>query len=159
MKNRTTKKTALGKVFAFILAVLAISIIVSACNNIDMSTNSEFDTSMHGGVGRETTSTNDESAKETLGEKNARKSAEAYVKMMGFSYSGLIAQLEYEGYSNDEATYGADNCGADWYAEATESAENYLDVMGMSRSELYAQLEYEGFTDDQIEHALTEVGY
>jgi hypothetical protein len=99
------------------------------------------------------------SVKETLAEKNARKSAEMYIKTVPLSYSGLISQLEFDGYSKEEATYGADQCGADWFAEATECAQNYLDTMGMSRTELYNQLEYEGFTDEQIEHALEEVGY
>lgn len=75
---------------------------------------------------------------------------------MAFSYEGLIEQLEYEGYSNSEAKYAADNCGADWYEQAVKCAENYLDVMSFSRSELIDQLEYEGFTHDQAVHGVNE---
>ena len=68
---------------------------------------------------------------------------------MAFSYSGLIEQLEYEGYSTEEATYAVDNCGADWKEQAAKKAEEYLNSMSFSKSGLIEQLEYEGFTHDQ----------
>lgn len=37
---------------------------------------------------------------------------------MPFSYDGLISQLQYEGFSYEQATYGVDNCGADWNSQA-----------------------------------------
>lgn len=83
------------------------------------------------------------------GKRNALKSAKNYISVMPFSYSGLVEQLEYEGYSNSEATYAADNCGADWYEQAVKSAKQYLEVMAFSRSGLIDQLEYEGYTYDQ----------
>lgn len=83
------------------------------------------------------------------GERNALRSAKDYLAVMPFSYSGLIDQLEYEGYSNSEAAYAADNCGADWYEQAVKSAKQYLEVMAFSRSGLIDQLEYEGYTHDQ----------
>lgn len=85
----------------------------------------------------------------TSGEKNALGSAKAYLRVMAFSRSGLIKQLEYEGYTSAEAQYGADHCGADWYEQAVLSARAYLKVMSFSRSKLIDQLEYEGFTHDQ----------
>lgn len=83
------------------------------------------------------------------GKRNALRSAKDYLAVMPFSYSGLVEQLEYEGYSNSEATYAADNCGADWYEQAVKSAKQYLEVMAFSRSGLIDQLEYEGYTHDQ----------
>lgn len=65
---------------------------------------------------------------------------------MAFSYSGLIDQLEFEGYSTDEATYAADNCGANWKEQAVLAAMQYLDTMDFSKDGLIDQLEYEGFT-------------
>ena len=50
--------------------------------------------------------------------KNALKSADSYLRYSAFSHDGLINQLEYEGYSTEEATYAADNCGADWDEQA-----------------------------------------
>lgn len=83
------------------------------------------------------------------GEKNALRAAENYLSVMPFSYTGLIEQLEFEGYSHSEAVYAADNCGADWYEQAVKAAKNYLEIMAFSRTRLIEQLEYEGYTHDQ----------
>lgn len=82
----------------------------------------------------------------TVGEANALKSAKEYLRVMPFSYSGLIDQLEYEGYTTAEATYAVDNCGANWNEQALESAKDYLSVSAFSYTGLIDQLEYEGFT-------------
>lgn len=95
----------------------------------------------------------------TLGQKNALKSAKDYIKTMPFSYTGLIKQLKYEGYSNEEATYGADNCEANWNEQAAKSARDYINTMSFSRSGLIKQLKYEGFTNEQAEYGATLVGY
>ena len=50
----------------------------------------------------------------STGKRNALSTAKDYLSYMPFSRQGLIDQLIFEGYTNDEATYGADNCGADW---------------------------------------------
>lgn len=44
----------------------------------------------------------------TIGERNALRVGEDYLNTMGFSYEGLIEQLEYEGFSHDEAVYACD---------------------------------------------------
>ena len=90
----------------------------------------------------------------TSGMRNALKSAESYLSVMPFSYSGLVEQLEYEGYSHAEAAYAADNCGADWYAQAVKTAKQYLEIMSFSRSGLIDQLEYEGYTHDQAAYGV-----
>ena len=87
------------------------------------------------------------------------KEAESYLDVMAFSYSGLKEQLEYEGYTSDQATYGADNCGADWNEQAVKCAKSYLDSMSFSRDELISQLEYEGFTRAQAEYGAAKNGY
>jgi Host cell surface-exposed lipoprotein len=48
---------------------------------------------------------------ETVGQENARQSAEDYLAYSAFSRQGLIAQLEYEGYSTKDATYGVNQTG------------------------------------------------
>lgn len=95
----------------------------------------------------------------TTGQKNALQSAKQYLEISSFSRSGLIKQLEYEGYSNDEATYAVDHCGADWYEQAANSAKSYLDLMPFSRQELIDQLIYEGFDESQAEYGVSQNGY
>lgn len=95
----------------------------------------------------------------TMGEKNALAKAQSYLKYSSFSYSGLVDQLEYEGFSNQEAVYGASNVGADWNEQAALKAESYLKYSSFSRQGLIEQLEYEGFTHEQAVHGVTAVGY
>ena len=95
----------------------------------------------------------------TMGEKNALGSAKNYLDFTSFSYSGLIEQLEFEGYSAEEAAYAADNCGADWNEQAAKSAEDYLDFMSFSRQGLIDQLVFDGFTQEQAEYGVGAVGY
>lgn len=85
----------------------------------------------------------------TTGQKNALDSAKSYLKYSAFSYDGLVKQLEYEKYSNEDAVYAADNCGADWDEQALKSAKSYLEYSAFSYKGLIEQLEYEGFTNEQ----------
>lgn len=98
-------------------------------------------------------------ASETMGQRNARAKAKSYLEITAFSYSGLITQLEFEGFSTEESTYAADNCGADWNEQAAKKAENYLSINSFSRSGLIEQLEFEGFSSDQAEYGVKAVGY
>lgn len=94
----------------------------------------------------------------TLGEKNALRSAMSYLRHTAFSREGLIEQLEFEGYTHDQAVYGVDNCGADWYEQAVKDASQYLDLMSFSRVGLVSQLEFEGYTHDQAVYAVDQIG-
>lgn len=93
-----------------------------------------------------------EKPKLTKGQENALSAANNYLAFTAFSHSGLIEQLEYEGYSTEDATFAADNCGANWNEQAAKKAAEYLDFTSFSRSGLVEQLEYEGFTAEQAEH-------
>lgn len=95
----------------------------------------------------------------TMGQKNALASAKSYLGISAFSYSGLIEQLEYEGYSHEEAVYAADNCGADWNEQAKKSAKTYLSITSFSRQGLIEQLEYEGFSYEQAVYGAEANGY
>ena len=95
----------------------------------------------------------------TTGERNALDSAKSYLRSSAFSYSGLIDQLKYEGYSASEAKYGVDNCDADWNEQAVKCAKAYLDTMSFSKQGLIEQLEYEGFTHDQAVYGVEHNGY
>ena len=93
----------------------------------------------------------------TTGEKNALNKAYDYLDYTAFSRSGLIDQLEFEGYSTSEATYAVDHCGADWNEQAVKKAQQYLDYMSFSKSGLIDQLEFEGFTPAQAEYGANAV--
>ena len=95
----------------------------------------------------------------TIGQNNALKTAKQYIDYSAFSYSGLIAQLEYEGYSKEDAKYGVDNCGADWNEQAVKCAKSYLEYSSFSKKGLIEQLEYEGFTRSQAEYGVSHNGY
>ena len=104
-------------------------------------------------------SSSDSTNNATTGEKNALAKALEYLDFTSFSYSGLIDQLEYEGFSSSEAAYGADHCGADWYEQAAKKAKEYLEFTSFSRQGLIDQLKYEGFTDEQAEYGARQNGY
>lgn len=95
----------------------------------------------------------------TIGEKNALKKAKFYLEIMPFSYSGLIKQLEYEGYTHKQAVYGVDHCGADWFKQAVKKAKVYLEIMPFSKKGLIEQLEFDGFTHKQAIYAAKKCGY
>lgn len=93
----------------------------------------------------------------SLEEKNALATAEKYLNYTAFSYTGLIEQLEYEGYTTESATYAADNCKADWNEQAAQKAQQYLNYTSFSKQGLIEQLEYEGFTKEQAEYGVEAV--
>lgn len=95
----------------------------------------------------------------TMGQKNALKNAETYLKTMPFSRAGLIEQLEFEGYSTEDATFAVDNCDANWKEQAAKKAKSYLDMMAFSRDGLIEQLEFEGFTNEEAVYGATANGY
>ena len=66
-------------------------------------------------------------ASESAGERNARQSAADYLAYSAFSRSGLIDQLEYEGFTTTQAKYGVDAQGANWNAQAALKAADYLE--------------------------------
>lgn len=94
----------------------------------------------------------------TMGEKNALRTAKNYLDFTAFSYSGLIKQLEFEGYSTEEAAYGADNCGANWREQAQRATDNYLDFTAFSHSGLVKQLEFDGYTTEDATYAADNCG-
>lgn len=85
---------------------------------------------------------------------DAVSKAKSYISFSGFSRNGLVDQLEFDGFTKEEAEYGADNCGADWNEMAVKKAKSYLSFTDFTETELINQLEYEGFTNEQIAYAL-----
>nr|DAH40408.1 MAG TPA: zinc-ribbon domain protein [Caudoviricetes sp.] len=84
----------------------------------------------------------------------ALEDAHGYLSLdrVSLSYETLINQLVYEGYSESTATYAADNCGADWYAQAVKAAQfikEDLHGSDLDYDDLVFFLEIDGFTEDQ----------
>jgi|GEM_PF-2861538 len=94
----------------------------------------------------------------TVSQSNAVRAAGNYLSFMGFSRTGLIRQLQFEGFSREDATYAVDEVNVDWNEQAARSARNYLDFMAFSRSGLIRQLEFEGFTREQAIFGANAVG-
>jgi hypothetical protein len=107
----------------------------------------------------ETTETQEEAVAETIGQKNARESAESYLDFSAFSRQGLIDQLEFADFSTEDAEYAVDVIEVDWNEQAAKKAEAYLDFSAFSRDGLIDQLVFEGFTQEEAEYGVTAVGY
>ncbi len=143
----------------FITIVIATILALSLVGCGGTTVTPQQSTSTEATVAPQTTGTEDGSADLTMGQKNALLKAESYLSMTAFSYDGLVKQLEFEGYSHDEAVYGADNCGADWNEQAAAKAKSYLDMTAFSRDGLITQLEFEGFTHEQALFGAEANGY
>ena len=70
----------------------------------------------------------------------------------------MVEQLEFEGFSNEEATYAVNQLNVDWKEQAVKKAEDYLDLTAFSRKGLIEQLEFEGFTTEEATYAVDEIG-
>lgn len=90
---------------------------------------------------------------------NAKRSAQNYIRLMGFSRSGLINQLVFEGYSKSIATKAVDSLKANWNKQAVRVAKNYLNLMPFSRQGLIDQLKFDGFSSSQAAAGAKGAGY
>lgn len=90
----------------------------------------------------------------TSSQKNAMSTAASYLSFAPFSHSRLIEQLEFEGFSHEDATFAADHCGADWNEQAYKTAKSYLDFTSFSYERLVDQLIFEGFTEEQARYGV-----
>ena len=94
----------------------------------------------------------------SISEQNARRKASEYLDFTSFSRSGLIEQLQYEGFSEGDATFGVDALNVDWNEQAAKKAAEYLDFTSFSRSGLVEQLLYEGFSQEQADYGASTTG-
>ncbi|MFC0680258.1 Ltp family lipoprotein [Lysobacter korlensis] len=109
--------------------------------------------------GSTVTLTVEEKPELTLGQQNAVGKAEQYLSFTDFSRTGLIEQLEFEGFSTEEATFAVDYLDPDWNAQAAGKAESYLEFTSFSRQGLIDQLVFDGFTPEQADFGADAVGY
>jgi hypothetical protein len=94
-----------------------------------------------------------------MGQQQAVESAQSYLDMGGFSRTGLVQQLTFEGFSSADAEFAVNYINPDWNAQAAQSAQSYIDMGGFSREALIEQLVYEGFTQAQAAYGASAVGY
>jgi hypothetical protein len=156
-KTRDTR-TNVGYV-AFILTMLAMMFGLTACV-VEAPPETEPQTQTQ----QEPTEPKKEEAepeqpKETTSQEQARISAESYLDMGGFSKKGLVEQLEFEGFSTDDARYAVSAVDVSWEGQAVISAQGYMDMGGFSEESLVEQLAFEGFTEKQARHAASVVGF
>lgn len=95
---------------------------------------------------------------------NARRSAEQYLAMTGFSRRGLIDQLSSDagdGYSVADATAAVDSMTVNWNENAVRSAKQYLGMSGFSCKGLIQQLSSSAgdkYTVDQATYGARQAG-
>ena len=73
----------------------------------------------------------------TEGMEKAKNSAVFYLASSAYSKNGLTALLEQNGYSPEEAAYGVENCGADWYKQSALCAKELLEFSSFTEEALY----------------------
>lgn len=79
----------------------------SSSKSIPTVTESSKDTSINKNKSNQLTDeTNSTSSNQTLCQKNALGSAKQYLSSMSFSRDNLIHQLEFDGFTNEQAIYG-----------------------------------------------------
>lgn len=83
-----------------------------------------------------------------------------------YSRSGVISALKKQGYTEEEAIYAADNCGANWKSNATTGAKTYA-RNNSQKNWIYAcysekatrsALSSDGFTSDEIDYGIANCG-
>ena len=140
------------------LGAISIIIITQVANGGSESTSPSSTSSTSTSTDQEEVTTETNNSSESVSQANAKRGAETYLDSMGFSRKGLIKQLEFEGYSKEDATYGVDSLNADWKEQAVRVGKQYLDSMAFSRKSLITQLEFDGFSKEEAEYGATQNG-
>ena len=76
---------------------------------------------------------------------------------MGFSKSGLIKQLVFEGFSSEVAENAVNSLAVDWGEQAVRKSNDYLNLTSFSKSGLTEQLKFEEFTSDEANYAVNSI--
>lgn len=93
----------------------------------------------------------------TVSQMQALRQAESYLGFAAFSRTGLIEQLEFEGFSVEDATFAVDALEVDWMVQAEAKALDYLEYSAFSETGLVEQLEFEGFSNAEAVHGVGSV--
>ena len=88
-------------------------------------------------------------AREKTEDDPAVKAAQSYFATGNYTYTALIDKLEQDGYSPEDAEYAANNCGADWNAQAAKEAKELLEGGTLTKEEIVDKLIFKGYTYEQ----------
>ena len=91
-------------------------------------------------------------------ESRVLEKARSWLQYSAFSHDGLIKRLESDHCSKEEATYGADNCGADWNQQALRSAHSWLRYSPFSHDGLVKRLKADDFSKEQATYGADNCG-
>lgn len=129
-----------------LVLALILALSLAACGGEDAPENGTVET-------QQTTVTE---AADTLtkGQRDALEAAEDYLEFRPFSYTGLQAQLVWDGHTQEDAKVAVELCGADWEQQAVLAAEEYMTYAGVSRTGLEELLLWDGFTQEQAAAAV-----
>ena len=101
----------------------------------------------------------------TGSEQSAVQDGQSYLNTEpGFSYQGLISQVEYDQFSAADATFAVNYIApasdtSFWDTQAADDAKNYMSTEGgFSCGSMVGQLEYDQFTDAEAEYGASAVG-
>lgn len=75
-----------------------------------------------------------------------------YLDALYFSREGLIAQLVYEGYAEDESAAAVDSLSVDWFDQAAGAAMDYLEFDSYSELDLGQSLLNAGFLPEEAKY-------
>ena len=81
-----------------------------------------------------------------------------YSKYSGLSYNAIVNQLKNDGFSDEDAIYAADNCGADWNNNAIKLAQRFVEYEPYSKLVLLETLQAEGFSLEQAKYGVDNSG-
>jgi len=93
-------------------------------------------------------------------QKMAAQCAKEYLDAMPMSYQELQEQLVYEQFSEEDATYGVDNCDVDWDGQdgldmAVRAANEMIDAdSSYTKDDVANHLSSNYYTDEQVEYAI-----
>ena len=66
--------------------------------------------------------------------------------------------MKFDGFTDAQAVYGVNNCGANWNEQAVKKAQGYIKYLSYSKEQLINQLKFDGFTDAQAKYGVQQVG-
>jgi hypothetical protein len=78
-----------------------------------------------------------------------KEAADAYLLSKPFSRKALLAQLQFDGFNDEDAKFVLENSNIDWNEQSALAASYYSNARGFSREALISQLMFEGFSLEQ----------